>query len=182
MALINRLSRLFKADLHAVLDRIEEPEALLKQSLREMEDALSRDRRQSKRLRHEHSEILAKAEELANSLRELEAELATYFEFERDDLARTQIRRKLEMQRQQTFVNRRREALDAALLRQQKRIEENAGRLQSMRQKAELLGADDQGPPARVDPGSSAFTHGLCVSEDEVEVAFLRAKQRRKQR
>ena len=38
MALINRISRLFKADFHAVLDQIEEPEALLKQAIRDMED------------------------------------------------------------------------------------------------------------------------------------------------
>src|SRR5687767_9840646 len=31
MALIDRLARLFQADLHAVLDRIEEPEVLLRQ-------------------------------------------------------------------------------------------------------------------------------------------------------
>jgi phage shock protein A len=33
MALINRISRLFKADFHAVLDQIEEPEGLLKQAI-----------------------------------------------------------------------------------------------------------------------------------------------------
>ena len=38
MALINRISRLFTADMHAVLDRLEEPDVLLKQALREMED------------------------------------------------------------------------------------------------------------------------------------------------
>jgi len=41
MALINRLSRLFRADFHAVLDQIEEPEALLKQAIRDMEDDLA---------------------------------------------------------------------------------------------------------------------------------------------
>ena len=43
MALITRVSRLFQADLHAVLDRIEEPEVLLKQAVREMEEELARD-------------------------------------------------------------------------------------------------------------------------------------------
>jgi len=42
MALINRISRLFKADFHAVLDHIEEPEALLKQAIRDMEDDLAK--------------------------------------------------------------------------------------------------------------------------------------------
>ena len=41
MALINRVARLFKADFHAVLDQIEEPELLLKQAVREMEDELA---------------------------------------------------------------------------------------------------------------------------------------------
>ncbi|RLA35148.1 MAG: hypothetical protein DRR11_01080, partial [Gammaproteobacteria bacterium] len=41
MALINRISRLFKADFHAVLDQIEEPEQLLKQAIRDMEDELA---------------------------------------------------------------------------------------------------------------------------------------------
>ena len=36
MALINRISRLFQADFHAVLDQIEEPEQILKQAIRDM--------------------------------------------------------------------------------------------------------------------------------------------------
>ena len=45
MTLINRVSRLFRADLHAVLDRVEEPDLLLHQAVREMEDDLAADRR-----------------------------------------------------------------------------------------------------------------------------------------
>ena len=41
MELINRIARLFKADFHAVLDQIEEPEALLRQAIRDMEDELA---------------------------------------------------------------------------------------------------------------------------------------------
>ena len=45
MALMTRVARLFRADLHAVLDRIEEPEVLLRQALREMEDGVNGERR-----------------------------------------------------------------------------------------------------------------------------------------
>ncbi len=45
MALITRVSRLFQADFHAVLDRIEEPEVLLRQAVREMEEELQDARR-----------------------------------------------------------------------------------------------------------------------------------------
>jgi phage shock protein A len=45
MALITRLSRLFQADMHAVLDKIEEPELLLRQAIREMEEFIATDER-----------------------------------------------------------------------------------------------------------------------------------------
>ncbi len=44
MALVTRLTRLFQADFHAVLDRIEEPELQLRQAVREMQFALEQDR------------------------------------------------------------------------------------------------------------------------------------------
>ena len=47
MALITRVSRLFQADFHAVLDRIEDPEALLRQAVREMEEELAHDEQRS---------------------------------------------------------------------------------------------------------------------------------------
>ena len=34
MAIVTRLTRLFRADAHAVLDRLEEPEVLLRQAVR----------------------------------------------------------------------------------------------------------------------------------------------------
>ena len=40
MAITNRVKRLLCADVHAVLDVIEEPEAILKQAIREMQEAL----------------------------------------------------------------------------------------------------------------------------------------------
>ena len=60
MALINRFSRLFRADLHAVLDRIEEPTILLKQAVREMEDDVNQDERNLKIFEHELEQIPVK--------------------------------------------------------------------------------------------------------------------------
>jgi len=181
MALINRLSRLFKADFHAVLDRIEEPEALLKQSVREMEEVLGRDQQRNRLLVQERGEILAKEKALAGELRELEEELSSCFDFDRDDLARTQIKRKLQLQRQRQFLDGRLEALESTLQRQQVRIEENASRLRAMRQKVELLATDEARATTRASGLSVEFPPQLGVSDEEVEVAFLREKQRRGQ-
>ena len=99
MALITRVSRLFQADLHAVLDRIEEPELLLQQAVREMEDELSRQQQKILVLEQEQVELKSRESEIDNRLREMEQELDICFESEQEDLARTVVRRKLETKR-----------------------------------------------------------------------------------
>ena len=96
MALITRVSRLFQADFHAVLDRIEEPEVLLRQAVREMEEELARDEQRSKMLQHEQRQLITRATDLEQSLHDIEEELDVCFDAGNDDLARACIRRKLE--------------------------------------------------------------------------------------
>ncbi|MGH8477659.1 MAG: PspA/IM30 family protein, partial [Methylococcales bacterium] len=43
MTLIDRITRLFRADIHDLLDRIEDPSIVLKQAVRDMEQELSQD-------------------------------------------------------------------------------------------------------------------------------------------
>ena len=69
MALINRFSRLFTADMHAVLDRIEEPDALLKQAVREMEEELTRMQTQSRSLHEELARLNSQEQETQPSRR-----------------------------------------------------------------------------------------------------------------
>ena len=98
MALITRLSRLFQADMNAVLDKIEEPELLLKQAIRDMEESILTDERQLKIWSYEQQQLINKQDELKQSLSELSDKLALCFQADKDDLARTLLRRKLETQ------------------------------------------------------------------------------------
>jgi|TARA_Y100000310_G_scaffold200189_2_gene200197 phage shock protein A len=95
MALIKRLSRLFEADLHAVLDQIEEPQALLKQSVREMAEELAKGEQHLKEMRTEHSHLSRRSTEIEGSLVDMEGELDLCFESNNDDLARQLLKRKL---------------------------------------------------------------------------------------
>ena len=62
MALVSRLTRLFQSDFHAVLDRIEEPDALLRQAVRDMEDALARDEQRVKNLHADRAQMRGSSE------------------------------------------------------------------------------------------------------------------------
>ena len=177
MALITRISRLFQADLHAVLDRIEEPELLLRQAVREMEDDLARDEQGVKLLNHELGQLVGRETDIRHSLDDIEDELDICFESGKDDLARALIKRKLEALRFQKFLSRKREMQERTLSALRTRLHENRASLDSMRQKAELL-AEETVADSFVDNWSSP---DIVVRDEDVEVAFLREKQKRSQ-
>lgn len=176
MALITRVSRLFRADLHAVLDRIEEPETLLRQAIREMEDELAHDERRVKLLNHEHRQLVSRDADVTRSLSEMEGELDVCFKSDKDDLARALIKRKLEVQRSLESLSRKRETLQDTLTGLTSRLDENRAQLDSMRQKADLLMEDDDAPSHPDDRWSCPDN---SVRDEDVEVAFLREKQKR---
>ncbi|MEE9254689.1 MAG: PspA/IM30 family protein [Pseudomonadales bacterium] len=179
MALINRVTRLFTADLHAVLDRIEEPEVLLKQAIREMEEELAGSEQRIKWLQHEDEDLQRRIEQIEQSLAEMDEQLDVCFVSDEEDLARTLIRRRLEAQRIVASLTERRAATEKMLADQERLLDENRGHLESLRQKTDLLTEDPRVGTSRGDELS--FGHGFTVSNDEVEVAFLREKQRRSQ-
>ena len=80
MTLIARVSRLFRADLHAVLDRVEEPDLVLRQAVREMKEDLARDGRRMAVLRTEIQRIAARDAEIEQALSGIEEELDICFE------------------------------------------------------------------------------------------------------
>ena len=175
MTLINRVARLFRADVHALLDGVEEPGLLLRQALREMEEALGRDRGHLGLLARERRALDGRRGELEASLAALEGELDVCFEAGRDELARETVRRRLEGERLLGLLVRRQEELGRETAEVQERLSRNGDRLAGMRRQAELLDAE-QGGEVRGAPWSGADAR---VADSEVEVAFLRERQRR---
>jgi len=181
MALITRISRLFKADFHAVLDQIEEPEMLLRQAIREMEDELANTGQQIRNSTQDCERLTTRQTELANSLGQIDEELDVCFESGEEELARDLIKRKLETERLAKRVDTKLGAGTKALAEQQKLLDENRATLESMRQKAELFSersashANGQSPVDDI----AWSPRELGVSENDVEVAFLREKKRR---
>ena len=179
MALITRVSRLLRADLHAVLDQVEEPEVLLRQAVREMDAALGEDGRRAKLMQHERAELLTRERDAVSALERIAEALDVCFEAEQEDLARSLLKKRLEHERRHQSVLRRRAALEESLTGMHQRIQENHARLDSMREKLELLAAEQaQGAPA---PAADTGARDIGVSAEEVEIAFL-AEQRRRSR
>ena len=175
MALITRVSRLLRADIHAVLDRVEEPDVLLRQAVREMEEELAGEEQRYRALTLERDQLAARQRDLERSLRQADEELDVCFESRKEDLARALIRRKLEAQRMQQVLSQKAQELEGVLTRLDTRLGDHRSRLEALRQKVELLSEED----AFRHTGEAWNLPDVTVREEDVEVAFLREKKRR---
>ena len=180
MALINRVSRLFRADFNAVLDQIEDPAQLLRQSIRDMEDELLATEQRVAELGCEQGDLQDRRRELLRSIGETDEQLDLCFRSGKDELAKNAVRRKLEAERLLKKVDGRIESVEQALSTCSRRYEDNVTALESLRQKAEIIShrstAGGQGASCDIAAWSA---RELNVSDDEVEIAFLRERDLR---
>jgi phage shock protein A len=168
---------LFRADLHAVLDRIEEPDVVLRQAVRDMEDELAADTRRHNLLRHELQQLGNQHRDIEQGIARNVEELSVCLEADNDDLARATLRRRLEAEQLLQINVRRQQQLSQQCDLLAARLQKNRTRLQDMQQKLELL--------VRVEAEKTHDTYHntpeFYVRDEDVEVALLREKQKRRQ-
>jgi phage shock protein A len=172
MALISRFTRMFRADLHAVLDRIEEPEVLLRQSVREMEENLHEDQRSLKILAYELENVPVLQAEVIMQLTQVQEEINLCLDSDNDKLARSKIRRKLELQQRAQRLQTRQEGLAKQVADLRERVATNQHRLEAMRQKLEVFAQE-----INQHHQGHAVSSEVLISDDDIEVALLREKK-----
>ena len=142
MTVINRLSRLFKADVHAMLDRIEEPPLLLQQALRDMAQALAVNERRLKLLTDEEAVLTQRHADSAAAAAEIQHELDLCLSAERDDLARGLLRQRLTGERAQAQLKPRLDPLRRQLIELRAELTTPQSELAETQRKAELISAE----------------------------------------
>lgn len=180
MALINRVSRLFRADFNAVLDQIEEPEQLLKQAIRDMEDELVSVEQRIALCAHDQKSLDVRGNELRSAIGDYNDQLDLCFESKKDDLAKTLIRKKLEADRILKQLVSKYEGNERYVEEQQKLLDENRSALDSLRQKAELTSHHPAASGSKSDFDDIGWmSRELSIGDDEIEIAYLREKAQR---
>jgi phage shock protein A len=181
MALVNRIARLFRADFHAVLDQIEEPEQLLKQAIRDMEDELTDAERRIGMRAREQSALSARTSELRAAISDFDEQLDLCFASGKDDLAKSLIRKKLEAERLLKRLQAKHAANEQILAEEREKLEENGAALESLRQKAEIFAHRTPAGSDRVTAidDMASIAREMTVGDDEVEIAYLREKTAR---
>ncbi len=171
MALITRISRLFTADLHALLDRVEEPELLLKQGIRDMQDAVAAGDRRIRALRARARQLAAARASIEQRLHETAEEVDVCLAIGNDELARSVVQRRLQLERHLAELASQAEEVALSVTEQERALTARRRELEVLASQAALF---DTAEGQNGDPMSAP-----AVSADEVEIALLREKQRR---
>ena len=93
MGILTRIVRICKADIHGVMDHVEDQGLLLKQHLRDMEKALSEKEAGMKNMMASRRLAQQEYEKYTRESEKIEQDLTVSIEKERDDIARLLIRK-----------------------------------------------------------------------------------------
>jgi phage shock protein A len=93
MAILARIVKIFKADIHGVMDQLQDRGLLLKQHLRDMEEALNRKEAKLRKMTALHSQGLKDLAGYKQQWEALEHDLTVAVRKNKDDIARMLIRK-----------------------------------------------------------------------------------------
>ena len=182
MSILSRMFRLCKADLHGVMDQIEDKRLLLKQYLREMENALKQKQTRQSALNHTRRQIQNDLLQRRLELEKLEKELDLAIRKDKDDIAKMLIRKCRSLN-----------ACCEAMQNRQQRLEEEEAHLakildhqQLQYQALKAKAADSDREPALVSFGEASEmmfeSHFSAIpAEEEIALELLQRKEALKQ-
>lgn len=98
MSIMSRMLRLWKADMHGVMDQLEDKSLLLKQCLREMETSLQQKQAHLAQLHRTCEQIRNDQSARAKEREKVEEDIALAVRKEKDDIAKMLIRKRLALQ------------------------------------------------------------------------------------
>lgn len=177
MPMFTRLVRLWKADLHGVMDQLEDRELLLNQHLREMETALDAREAAVRRLERELESVAEARKRCETEIAPLETEIEAALDQERDDIARFLIRRRRELDQKRDALARRSGRLERDVREARERLAEQRDQYDSLRLRARDFRRTEDRP---FDAGVGGYeTEGGRPAEEEIELELLRRKKAR---
>ncbi|MCO7222812.1 PspA/IM30 family protein [Pleionea sp. CnH1-48] len=173
MTLLRRISTLFKADMHAMLDHIEDPQALLQQSLREMDAVIQEQLHKQQSLEKDCLRLNKQIEATRSELSRYEEELDLCFAQQQDELAKNIVARKLTAELRLQTGLRQLEESEAQQEELVKRLAEMQQQYRQLQQQAEVF--VDEAAKETV----TSENLGVALDAHAIEVAFLKEKQKR---
>lgn len=182
MSLLHRIARLFKADMHGILDALEEPDVMLKQAVREMREEIEQSQTQLKNLSEQTERLVQKIAELSAALADYENQIDFYFAANDEAAVKNLLRKKLETARLLQALEQRRKTLLDEKAAGEAELAERQDKLQAILDKMALFAGRQADEELLFGAAHGDSVNCKAVTREDVDFAFLKEKQQRMQR
>jgi phage shock protein A len=177
MGIMTRFTRIFKADIHGVMDQIENKELILKQCLREMEASLAKNKAKLNQLKTTLNQNRNEFRQLEREKSKSKQDLNIAIEKEKEDIARLLIKKSLKTDQHMQALSRQAESIEKKIEMMTERIEaqkhqyaELELRSESWIQKAEYRQWEESASNFMPDNSWQS------ISDEEVELELIKCK------
>lgn len=171
MKILNRIARLFKADMHGILDVLEQPEIILKQAVRDMQAEIDTATTIIATLTKQQEQHEYTKKNLNSYIDELQQQIQFCLADNKETLSKSVIRKKLQAELSRKQITEQLAIISTSLQQKMAETAERNEKLQAIRDKLALFTqAIELNEPscAELNPH---------ISENDVELAFLYAQQ-----
>ena len=171
MTILTRFFRILRADIHGILDSMEEPEVILRQSIRDMQEEIEQANHSIASLATQEENLLNSRQGYQNRIQQLEDQLQLCLNEGNDILAKSVIKKRLQCESLLKHIHRQLQTVNEAKGSLINETHERMEKLQAIQDKLSLFTSPQF--------DSEATSEGEeIISQDEVEVIFLREKKR----
>ncbi len=178
MALLTRIIRLFKADLHGVMDQIENQELLLKQHLRDMQESLAQKEAKLKHMRQARDQARQDYEKGEKAHDHLEQDLAVALKNDKDDIGRMLIKKLKPLSDIQADRRNHIDRFTREIEQFREDIEQQQLQYEQLHQKAtEYFHRSEQPGWEEMWPEAQTGFAARDLSEEEIELELLQRKE-----
>ena len=178
MGIMTRMINIFKADIHSVMDQLENREFMLKQYLRDMQEILARKDACLKRMRVSKNRIQHRQEKYSQQCQKLEQDLTAAIKTDKAQIARLLIRKMKPLKRMQDELDRTVQSLSAEIVQHQEGFEQQRMQYEQLRyrsltyfRKSEMPLWENALPPAAAKEAIAEMT------DKEVEMELLQRRE-----
>jgi len=177
MHILKRIARICKADIHAMMDQLEDKELLLKQYLRDMAVALEQKEVRQKKLNQSRHQAAQRLAHVNQDIEKIEQDLEVALFRDRDDIARLLIRRLRPLtglrSDMQHFVG----ALDSEIAHFQESIDRQRHQYERLQQRVTVFfDQNEQSEWDMAPAGSVSASVSRKLSDEEARLELIRRK------
>ena len=178
MGILNRFVRIFKADIHGVMDQLEDKGLLLRQYLRDMEEALTQKEARLGKVTVARNQARQEIARHSLEIDKLEQDLAVAIKKDKNDIARMLIKKILPLTRLREALKHHMDHLNQEIAGIKESIDQQRVRYEHLKQQArQFFHQAEQQAWEKSNTVYEADNINSMLGDEEIEIELLRRKE-----